>query len=180
MFEVRARDTGSTASVGQGTELIVERAVAVYRERFATIGLYENRVYAGIPQALQRLGEAGARLYVATSKPQCFAEQILEHFELARHITAVYGSELDGVRSDKRELIRHVLTTASLRCTDSVMVGDRRQDVSGAIYNGVFPVGVLWGYGSAQELQEAGAAKLLAEPKDLEGLLVSERIRGFS
>jgi phosphoglycolate phosphatase len=145
----------------------VEDAVAAYRERFSTVGLLENRLYEGISCSLDSLAASGARLYVATSKPQCFAERILEHFDIAKHIQSVYGSELDGTRSDKRELISYVLKAERLEAADAIMVGDRKHDVIGALHNEVLPVGVLWGYGSAQELLAAGARDLLFHPHEL-------------
>lgn len=145
----------------------VGAAVAAFRERFTALGMFENRVYDGIPQALEGLLERGARLFVATSKPRVFAEQILEHFGLAGHFAAIYGSELTGERSDKVELIAHALTTSALHAAGSVMVGDRRYDVWGALANEVRPVGVLWGYGSREELAAAGADDLFDEPGEL-------------
>ncbi len=87
----------------------IERAVAHYRERFADVGLYENRPYAGIAEALAALRDSGARLFVATSKPQVYARRIVEHFGLHAHFLDVHGCELDGTREDKRDLLAHLL-----------------------------------------------------------------------
>jgi len=143
------------------------RALAAYRERFTAIGMFENSVYAGIPPALELLRNRGARLFVATSKPRVFAQRILDHFELKNYFDAVYGSELDGRLTDKVDLIAYVLSSAQLQPTHTTMVGDRLHDVVGAIKNGVRPVGVLWGYGSREELLSAGAATLLNAPSEL-------------
>jgi len=164
------RDAFRTLMPGSTDERI-EAAIAEYRERFVERGMFENTVYDGIPAALQRLSTRGARLYVATSKPRVFAERILEHFGLARYFDAVYGSELDGRLSDKAELIAHALATSTLTACDSVMIGDRRHDVIGALRNGVVAAGVLWGYGSEHELRVAGAQALLSVPSDVERLL---------
>lgn len=145
----------------------ITAAVDAYRARFTEIGMFENLVYHGIPEALAALQSRGARLFVATSKAQVFAERILRHFGLADRFTAIHGSELDGTRSDKRQLIAHVLASEGLRAQDTVMIGDRRHDMIGAIGNGVLPIGVLWGYGSASELTTAGASRLLADPEAL-------------
>ena len=150
---------------------VINTAVDLYRERFRELGMYENRVYDGIPRALERLCRSGLRLFVATSKPQVFAERILEHFDLARPFDAVYGCGLDGTLSDKAELIAHILAAEQLRRTDTVMVGDRHHDASGAIANGVAPVGVLWGYGTHAELMQAGVCRFLRHPDELAELV---------
>ena len=95
--------------LGDDDPAVVERALALYRERFADVGLFENAPYAGIEEALQAACAAGATLFVATSKPQVYAERILRHFGLDAHFTAIHGCELDGTREDKRELLEHLL-----------------------------------------------------------------------
>jgi phosphoglycolate phosphatase len=139
-------------------------AIAFYRERFGDKGMYENAVYPGIPEALKALGEGGARLFLATSKPRVFAERILEHFNLAAHFAAVYGSELDGTRTNKADLIAYLLSSESMQAQDACMVGDRSHDVIGAKANGMRAIGALWGYGSRDELVSAGAAALCERP----------------
>jgi phosphoglycolate phosphatase len=148
----------------------VDRAIAAYRERFVAVGMFENFVYAGIPEALESLRGRGARLFVATSKPEVFARRILDHFELSHYFERIYGSELDGRRTDKIELIAHVLSQAQLDRADTVMIGDRHHDVVGAIQNRIRAVGALWGYGSREELSSAGAETLLETPSDVAGL----------
>lgn len=148
------------------TEL-VEQAIAFYRERFAPVGLYENNLYPGIPETLEHLRSRGARLYLATSKPRVFAEKIIDYFQLRSFFQTLHGSELDGTRVRKPDLIGYILTEEKLRPEECIMVGDRKHDALGAIANNVVPHGVLWGYGSQNELEEAGCRALHAQPEDL-------------
>ena len=151
----------------------IAKAIALYRQRFSSVGLFENAVYPEIPAALGVLCDSGAILFVATSKPTIFAERIVEHFGLGNHIRAVYGSELDGTRSDKTELIAHILKAEALSPAATCMVGDRKYDMIGAKGNAVFAVGALWGYGSRRELIEAGAAAVCESPVELGEILSS-------
>lgn len=155
---------GSLASL-LGDEAASEDALRLYRERFASVGLFENEVYEGVPDALAKLAESGYRLFVATSKPEVYARRIVEHFGLAGHFEGVYGSELDGARSDKEELIRHILKQEGIGADDALMVGDREHDMVGAAGAGVRGLGVTYGYGSEQELR--GACAVCASPHDL-------------
>jgi phosphoglycolate phosphatase len=148
----------------------VEQAVRLYRERFTAKGMFENSVYPGIVDALAELRDYGVQLFVATSKPRGFAEGIVEHFGLGRFFVNVYGSELTGANAEKKDLLAHVLRAESLSPTDTLMVGDRAHDVLGAQANGLFSVGVLWGYGSREELVAAGGGALCDAPRALGGL----------
>ncbi|MEX2125401.1 MAG: HAD hydrolase-like protein [Woeseia sp.] len=134
--------------------------------------MFENIVYEGIPSVLEALVARNARLFVATSKPRVFAERILDHFGLARYFTVIYGSELQGERSDKAELIAYVFASSRLDPSNTIMVGDRHHDVHGALRNRVLPAGVIWGYGSQEELCAAGAGRLFEEPGELAQLVV--------
>jgi phosphoglycolate phosphatase len=145
----------------------IDSAVRLYRRRFASTGMFENSVYPGIHSALTTLRGSGAALFVATSKPRVFAERILVHFGLQEYFCAIHGSELDGRRSHKGDLIAHVLRAESLSPHSTAMVGDRAHDILGAKAHGVFPVGALWGYGSYDELVAAGAQMLCEQPKTL-------------
>lgn len=155
------------ALLGARREADVDRAVALYRERYSSRGLYENRVYPDVEDALGALHAAGARLFVATSKPLLYARQVLDHFALTPHFAGVYGSELDGTRVRKEDLIADLLENERVSGGGAVMVGDRAHDVRGAHANGMRAVGALWGYGSRSELVEAGADALCAAPADL-------------
>jgi len=145
----------------------VRAAVALYRERYTDKGLYENRVHEGIVAALDGFSSDGRRMLVVTTKPTVFARRVVEHFGLAGYFADVVGAHLDGSRSDKAELIGYALTTHRLTASECVMIGDRNDDMRGACRTGIRPVGVLWGFGSAEELREAGAAALCARPREL-------------
>ncbi|MCB8819141.1 HAD family hydrolase [Microvirga rosea] len=142
-------------------------AVRLYRERFGEIGLFENEVYAGIPALLDELKEQGIRLVVATSKPHVYARRIVAHFGLLDSFAAVYGSELDNRNADKRDLIRHIMDLEGFDPGTAVMIGDREHDAIGARANGLPAIGVTWGYGSREELLEAGVVRLVDAPADL-------------
>jgi phosphoglycolate phosphatase len=148
-------------------------ALSLFRDRFSAAGIYENTVYPEIPSALASLRALGAVLFVATSKPQIYAERIIQHFGLERHFKAIYGSELVGTRAGKADLIGHVLQSESLTASDTFMVGDRAQDVFGAKVNRVRAIGALWGYGTREELLEAGASVLVERPAMLAAVLSS-------
>jgi phosphoglycolate phosphatase len=148
-----------------GSAETADRAVSLYRERFSDIGLYENRVYDGISDVLTTLGQSGRRLFVATSKAHVFAERIIDHFGLRHHFERVFGSELDGTRSDKSHLLEYALRTAAVDPSKTLMIGDRSHDMIGARNNGIRGIGVLYGYGSKDELIEAGALHVCATPQ---------------
>ena len=149
----------------------VERALAFYRERFADVGLFENAPYDGIDATLAALRAAGARLYVATSKPEVYARRIVERFGLAAHFEEVHGCELDGTRENKRELLAHLLPRHGIACASCAMIGDRGVDMIAARHHGLRAVGALWGYGSREELLEGGADALCESPARLPRLL---------
>ena len=145
----------------------IEEAIQFYRQRFAGTGLYENRVYDGVEVMLERAGQAASAIYVATSKPRVYAERIVNYFGLDRHLSKVYGSELDGRWDNKAELLAHLLATERVGAHSAVMIGDRADDIVAAKANGVVSTGVLWGYGTADELRDAGADTLCATPQEL-------------
>src|SRR5580698_9187210 len=118
-----------------GAEDSADRAVSLYRERFADLGLYENSLYPGITDVLTALGTSGRRLFVATSKPAVYAERIVDHFGLRPHFERVFGSELDGTRVEKTDLLEYALKTAAVDPSRSLMIGDRSHDMIGAKHN---------------------------------------------
>jgi phosphoglycolate phosphatase len=150
---------------------LVDAAVQRFRERYGTIGMYENVVYDGVPEMLAAL-RGRARLFVCTSKPRVYAQAILERFGFADTFEAVYGSELDGSRIDKRELLAHALAAEGLVGSDDLaLIGDRHLDVAAARANGIRAWGAAWGYGSVAELHEAGADHLFHAPAEVTSLI---------
>ena len=150
-----------------------DRAVEKYRERFATVGLYENEVYAGIPELLQKLKAQGKTLLVATSKPTVYSDKILEHFGLKEYFSYIAGSELDGTRVNKAEVIQYALE--QMKITESekiVMIGDKEHDMIGAGICGVDSIGVLYGFGEREELENNGATYIAETVSDLEKILL--------
>ena len=156
-------------------ELGVERdanlALQFYRERFGHTGLFENALYPGIPEMLSILVDHGHSLYLATAKPAVYAQQIVEHFSLCRWLSGVHGSELDGTRTDKVDLLQHIIEQERLDANLCMMIGDREHDMLAARYHGMVAVGVLWGYGTESELHRAGAQWLVTDPQQLSGIL---------
>ena len=145
-----------------------EEAVAQYRVYFAPKGLFENKVYPGVPQLLAQLRAKGYKLLLATSKPEGFAVQILEHFGLLEYFDVAAGATMDGSRVAKADVIAYALQKAGVTDrTRAVMVGDRLHDVEGAKAQGLACIGVLYGYGDAAELTAAGAAHLAATPAEV-------------
>jgi phosphoglycolate phosphatase len=142
-------------------------AIAAYREHYGTDGQYDNAVYDGIPELLASLRAAGRTLAVATSKAEVYAASILEHFDLAEYFSTVVGSELDGRRTAKSDIITEALDRLGRPASGTVMIGDRSHDMRGAVTVGVGSIGVLWGYGDDAELTAAGADALAATPAEL-------------
>ena len=145
----------------------VEEAVRLYRERYGAGGLFEARVYDGMPEALQALRSLPARLFVCTAKPHVFAVPILERFGLTSVFTGIYGPDLEGRLDDKGLLIGRMIEEENIDPARTIMVGDRANDVRAAARHGIPTVGALWGYGGREELTEAGAAALCQSPGDL-------------
>ena len=152
------------------TEEEAKKAVAKYRERFRKTGIFENEIYEGMEQMLGTLRNAGKRLGVATSKPWEFAETILSHFRIRDYFESVTGSEMDGTRVRKGEVIEEALRRFGVRESDRpsvLMVGDRKHDVIGARENRIACVGVTYGYGGREELEKAGADEIVDTIEEL-------------
>ena len=144
------------------------KAVEYYREYFSVDGKFENSVYEGIREVLEELRNNGRRLVVATSKPELFTHQILEHFDLDKYFDFVASATMDETRNTKPEVIKYALESCGLTdMSDLVMVGDRHHDIDGANAFGIDSVGVLYGYGSRAELEEAGATYIAETPADI-------------
>lgn len=129
------------------------QAIEYYREYFSDKGMFENKVYAGIPELLNSMKEKGIKLAVATSKPTFFATRILEHFSLNQFFDEIIGSNLDNTRTGKKEIIEYTLNQLHRNNNESLMVGDRKHDIIGAQANSVKSVGVLYGYGNKDEIE---------------------------
>lgn len=152
-----------------------EEAIRWYREMYAKEGMYQNEVYPGVEEALADLKNAGMTLIVATSKAEPYAKLIMEHFHLDSYFTDICGSSLDGTRSKKGDVIRYALEKNGItNKNEVVMVGDRLHDVIGAKENSIMCVGVLYGFGTREELMGAGAEKIAKDLEELKQILLHE------
>jgi len=147
-------------------DALTRKAVDLYRERFIEVGWQENKPYEGIVDALHTVADAGYLLFVATAKPHMHAARIVEHFGMGEFFSTVYGSELDGTRASKGELLEFAIER-NPGATRRIMVGDRKHDLIGAVNNAMTPIGVAYGYGSVEELEKAGATAIANSPADL-------------
>jgi phosphoglycolate phosphatase len=163
------------AILGADDRELVERAVALYRERFARVGLYENEVYPGVREMLSALSVADFRLFVATSKVTEYSALILEHFRLAAFFVSVHGATPDGALDDKADLVARLLRVEEIDAAESVMIGDREHDIRAASRNGVRSLGVTYGYGSRAELVAAGANFICDTPSEVAAVLLAQR-----
>lgn len=163
------------ATLGAEDREMIERAVLLYRERFASVGLYENELYPGVREMLASLRAGGLRLSVATSKLTEYASRILEHFRIAEFFDSVHGTTPDGGQlDDKAELVARLLRVEGIDAAGSFMVGDREHDIRAARRNRVRSVGVTYGYGSRAELEAAGADFILNAPAEVAALLLAK------
>ncbi|MEO5915704.1 MAG: HAD hydrolase-like protein [Luteolibacter sp.] len=161
--------------VGPDSPQLFEPTIRTYRERYGAVGLFENAVYPEIENALIELLDLGHTLHVATSKAEVYAKRIIDHFALDKYLVTVNGSELDGTRANKAELISFILEREEIAKTDVVMIGDREHDIIGARKNGIPAIGVLWGYGTGAELMESGAIACVRTPRLLADALAAIR-----
>lgn len=155
-----------------GTEEKAFEAVAVYREYFSAKGKFENFVYKGIPELLEQLKKRNKTLFVATSKPTIFAEQILEHFKIHHHFKKIIGSNLDGTHTEKKDIIQEVKNQIPLiNPNDIVMIGDRKFDIIGAKHHRIDSVAVTYGYGTLEELEAETPQRIIHSVAELLELL---------
>ncbi|BCL34231.1 HAD family hydrolase [Nostoc sp. MS1] len=152
--------------------IVLKEAIALYRRRYSTIGLLENTLYPQITETLKDIHSSGYKTFVATSKPYIYANQIIEYFGLSSLFDEVYGSELDGTRAIKGELIHHILLTENLAFADVVMVGDRKHDMIGAKLHNISAIGVTYGYGTEEELRTYGADEIAHSPAEITELII--------
>ena len=149
-----------------------KEAIVYYREYFKDKGIFENEVYPGIVELLQQLKASGKKIVLATSKPEEFAIRILKHFDLFDYFDFVGGAYMDGVRNKKGEVIQYVLESAGITdLSTTVMIGDREHDIIGAKQNGIDSIGVLYGYGSLEELENAGAMHIVEKPDEIAAVI---------
>ncbi len=152
-----------------------EIAIKKYREYFSEKGIYQNSKHDGIDRMLKKLLEQDKVLIIATSKPTVFAIKILEYFNILDYFEFVAGSELDGTRCNKSEVILHALKENNITdLSDVIMIGDRKHDIIGAKEAGIKSVGILHGYGDLEELQKAKADYIVEDINQLELLLTKE------
>ncbi len=145
------------------------KSVDYYREYYKDKGIYENELYGGIENLLELLCEKGKKIILATSKPEPFAKEILRHFGIEKYFIFAAGSTMDETRTNKAEVIEYALSECGITDKSSiVMVGDREHDIIGANKNGVDSIGVLFGYGSREELESAGATYIAETVADIE------------
>ena len=164
----------------QMTSEQADEAIGKYRERYRTKGIYENTLYEGIGHFLQTTAQAGYKLILATSKPEPFAKKILEYFDLAQWFTFVGGCGLDGSKHAKADVISYILEENKITDTQKiVMIGDRKHDVLGAAAFHIPTIGVLYGYGSAEELTDAGAICLAQDTEALTRLFMPSAEQQF-
>ena len=146
--------------------LVIEQAIALYRERYADVGWRENVVYDGVEEALARIAQS-MPVYICTSKPEVFATRIVTLFGLSPYVRRVYGADLAGTLDDKAKLLAHAAKTEGFDPESALLIGDRAHDVRAARMNGARAIGVLWGYGSRDELADAHA--IVTAPAEIEG-----------
>ncbi len=151
----------------------LDEAVDIFRSRYVPIGKFENIPYPGIREVLEALRNQGRKLYVATSKPEVTAREILDHFDLSRYFTEICGATIDKSRSAKEEVIAYLLSLDGCQ-ENSVMVGDTAFDVIGAAAHGIPTIGAAWGYGKTEDMVSAGAAAIAQSPEDLLRIIEEE------
>lgn len=150
---------------------LVETAIGHFRQRYGTVGLFENEPYPGVAELLSSLRADGYTLYVVTSKPKIYADRILAHFGLDRYFLGVFGPELDGRFDEKRELVQFVLRHVGAEARRTVMIGDRARDVESGKAHGTLTLGVTYGFGSEDELIAAKPDAICHSPWEVDGAL---------
>lgn len=148
------------------------KAVSYYREYYGEKGIYENRLYDGITGVLAELKTSGKKLFVATSKPEAYSVKIIEHFALDGYFEFTAGATFDKTRIEKADVIKYALERGNISARTSVMIGDRKHDIIGAKLNGLESVGVLYGFGDREELEDAGADFIAKSPSDILSIIL--------
>ncbi len=153
--------------LGRDDPEVIEAAVGYYRERYSTVGLFEQEIYPGIPALLRSLHGDGFTLFVVTSKPTIFAEKIIDHFGLTAYFQRVFGPQLDGRFDDKTQLIAHIFAETTCQPHRTFMIGDRASDIIAGRANGTYTLAVTYGFGSAEELADAEPDQTCQRPADI-------------
>ena len=143
-----------------------DEAIRLFRSRYMTVGKFENFPYPGVREMLESLQAQGHRLFVATSKPEVLANEVLSHFDLSKFFEKICGATLDGSRSHKEDVIRYLLAQVT-DVSDVIMVGDTAYDVIGAKAHGIPCIGVSWGYGTQEDMKNAGAVAIAQTPEEV-------------
>lgn len=156
------------------SESQAQQAVKYYREYFSDRGIFENEIYPGVKPLLKTLKTQDRTVILATSKPTYFAQKILDHFDISHYFDFVCGSNMDGTRSDKTEIIGYILDQMKLDKKNTVMIGDRMHDIIGAHHNQIDAFAVLYGYGSEKELMDSNPTKTVKTVEELYSELVCE------
>jgi phosphoglycolate phosphatase len=155
-------------------EITTQRAINNFREYFSVTGIYENNLYAGVPELLNHLKEKGYTISIATSKPTIYAKRILSHFKIEKYFYKIVGSNLDGTRNSKAEVIEYLLKEIGMDGNEEiVMIGDRKHDIEGANLNNLHCIGVLYGYGSLEELEQLKPTYIVKSIEELYQKLAS-------
>lgn len=151
----------------------INRAIEYYHEYYEDKGIFENKVYEGLEEQLKALKDDGRTLIVATSKPEVFAKKILEHFNISQYFADICGCNMDETRVNKGEVIQYDLESCGITdLSKTVMIGDRKYDVIGAKEAGIKSIGVLYGFGSRDELEQAGADIIIETVADIGKVLL--------
>ena len=155
-----------------------QKAIDYYRERFKEVGMYENELYSNIPNLLKSLNDLNYRLVVATSKPTVFSEEILRHFNIDHYFDLVVGSNLDGTRTAKTDIIQYIIDKYNgHKLEDFIMIGDKKHDIIGANNNGIDSIGVTYGYGSYEELSQSNPTYIVESVDQLKDILIGSQVK---
>ncbi|MFD3449274.1 HAD family hydrolase [Microbacteriaceae bacterium 4G12] len=153
----------------------INLAINYYRENFKVKGMFENKLYDGMKSLLEKLKQQGKTIIIATSKPTVFAIQILDYFKISSYFDDVVGSNLDGTRTSKTEIIHYILNTYSQYSPKNfIMIGDRKHDIIGANNNHISSIGVTYGYGTFEELEGVAPSHIVHSIQELETLLTTK------
>jgi phosphoglycolate phosphatase len=155
-----------------------QKAINFYRDRFKLKGMFENELYSNIPLLLKSLKDQGFTLVVATSKPTVFAEKILNYFNIDLYFDLIVGSNLDGTRSSKTEIIQYILDNYhDHKLSDFIMIGDRKHDIIGANNTGIDSIAVTYGYGSIKELSQSNPTHIVDSVEQLKDILMGSQVK---